>query len=66
MIKPQPTANESARLRTLQLHHVLDTAEEKSFDDLTRLAAIICGVPISLVSLVDRDRQWSGESLRRR
>ena len=28
------------------------------FDDLTQLAAQICDVPISVVSLVDADRQW--------
>jgi len=28
------------------------------FDDLTRLAARICGVPIALVSFVDKEWQW--------
>lgn len=37
---------------------ILDTLEEQSYDDLTRLAALICDVPVSLVSLVDKDRQW--------
>ena len=31
---------------------------EQEFDDLSRLAAMICGTPIALVSLVDADRQW--------
>lgn len=42
----------------LQLYRVLDTTCEKAFDDLTKLAATICEVPISLVSLVDQERQW--------
>ena len=57
MRAPLPES-EDHRLRTLRLHHILDTAAEKSFDDLTRLAATICDVPISLISLVDESRQW--------
>lgn len=36
----------------------MDTAAEKYYDDLTRLAASICDSPISLISLVDESRQW--------
>jgi len=50
--------NEKERLKTLRLYNILDTAAEKTFDDLTRLAATICEAPISLVSLVDEKRQW--------
>lgn len=50
--------SEPLRLDTLRLYKILDTANEQAFDDLTRLAATICGVPISLVSLVDENRQW--------
>lgn len=50
--------NETERLKALQAYEVLDTAEEKSFDELTALAATICQKPISLVSLVDNQRQW--------
>lgn len=42
----------------LRLYDILDTASEKAFDDLTRLAASICQTPMSLVSLVDDKRQW--------
>ncbi len=51
-------ADESARLVDLQSYDILDSLPESAFDDLTRLAAHICGTPISLVSLVDSDRQW--------
>jgi PAS domain S-box-containing protein len=50
--------NEAARLETLQRYGVLDTLPEQEFDDLSRLASMICGTPIALVSLVDANRQW--------
>ena len=51
-------ADEKERLAALHSYHILDTAEEKDFDDLTTLAAAICQTPIALISLVDQDRQW--------
>ena len=50
--------NEPERLAKLFDYNVLDTLEEKEYDELTRLAAFICDTPIALISLVDRDRQW--------
>jgi signal transduction histidine kinase/GAF domain-containing protein/CheY-like chemotaxis protein len=49
---------EDARLEALRQYHILDTAPEESFDGLTLLAAYICEMPISLISLLDKDRQW--------
>jgi hypothetical protein len=49
---------ELERLNTLRGYGILDTRPEDRFDDLTRLAALICGTPISLISLVDQDWQW--------
>ena len=37
---------------------MLDSAPEKEFDDIVMLASTLCDVPVSLVSLVDRERQW--------
>jgi PAS domain S-box-containing protein len=57
-MKARPPENETARLDALQRYAILDTFPEQEFDDLSRLAALICGTPIAMVSLVDADRQW--------
>lgn len=55
---PIATTREEARLAALHRYDILDTPPEEDFDDLVRLAAQICEVPIALISLVDRDRLW--------
>lgn len=54
---PKPL-NEEERLAVLEGYRVLDTPAEEAFDDVVALAAAIVDVPVALVSLVDRDRQW--------
>ncbi len=49
---------EEVRLRALHGSGVLDTSVEREYDDITELAAFICGTPISLISFVDKERQW--------
>jgi signal transduction histidine kinase/CheY-like chemotaxis protein len=51
-------ANEAERLRSLQLYDILDSLPEKSFDEITLLAAHICECPIATVSIIDENRQW--------
>lgn len=54
-----PTANsERARQHTLDRYHALDTLPSTVYDDLVALAAAVCGTPIAVVSLIDRERQW--------
>lgn len=51
-------SNETERLRSLAELGVLDSAPEREFDALVQAAALVCGVPVSLISLIDTDRQW--------
>src|SRR5688500_20224892 len=51
-------ANEDTRLEALRELEILDTPPEEEYDDLALIASEICGTPISMFSLVDRDRQW--------
>ena len=63
MQKPDVPEDEEARLRDLISLDILDTPPEERFDRLTRMAKKLFGVPISLVSLVDEDRQWFKSSI---
>ena len=49
---------EEERLAALEKMDVLDTGPEQAFDDLTLLAAHICGTPMAAITFVDADRQW--------
>ncbi|AIE86417.1 GAF domain-containing hybrid sensor histidine kinase/response regulator [Fimbriimonas ginsengisoli] len=50
--------NERERLAALREYGVLDTPRELAYDDLVKLAASICRVPIAAMTFVDEDRQW--------
>jgi signal transduction histidine kinase len=50
--------DDSLRLAALQRTNLLDSPPEEAFDRLTRLASKILHVPVSLVSLVDNERQY--------
>lgn len=50
--------HEAERLAALRSYGILDTLPEREYDDITRLASVICDAPVSLISLLDRDRQW--------
>lgn len=50
--------DETHRLQALQSLALLDSEQEPDFDDVARLGSALFDVPTSLVSLIDRDRQW--------
>jgi len=49
---------EKNRLDALRAYSILDTLPDDDYDNLTAIASEICGTPISLISLLDNDRQW--------
>lgn len=50
--------DEEKRLAAVHSLGLLDTAAEERFDRHARIAAAALDMPIALVTLVDRDRQW--------
>jgi PAS domain S-box-containing protein len=51
-------ANDAERLRALHALDEVDSKPEAAFDALVNAASEVCKTPISLLSLVDRERQW--------
>lgn len=58
MKKPVMPSNEQERINALRAINILDTAAEERFDRVTRLAKRVFNIGISLVSLIDTNRQW--------
>ena len=58
MIKPAVPINEEFRLKQLWDYSILNSAPEQDFDFITSLASQLSKTSISLISLVDEDRQW--------
>ena len=57
-MKAELPINEILRLKALHDLAILDTPREQNFDDIAQVAMQVCDVPIAVVSLVDKDRQW--------
>jgi len=55
--------DEDQRLAALREYEILDTDAEKEYDEIVRLAAHICGVPIAGISFLDAGRQWFKASI---
>ncbi len=50
--------NESSRLESLRSFRVLGTSHEQVFDDIARLAALICDAPVAVIAFIDEQRVW--------
>jgi GAF domain-containing protein len=50
--------NESPRLESLRNFRILGTSCEQVFDDIARLAAIVCDAPVAVIAFIDEQRVW--------
>lgn len=57
VVNPIP-ANEEKRVKALKNYDLFNALSEQEFNRITRLAALICETPISLIGLIDENRQW--------
>lgn len=55
---PKLPANEQQRLEILKEYHLLDTAPEVDYDNITKLISTICEAPISLITILDKERNF--------
>ena len=51
-------ANESGRLEALRRYAILNTVPEVGYDEITELAAQICGCPVAVIGFVDEAQDW--------
>lgn len=58
MTFPEFPENEAARIAELKKYKLLDTFSENDFDNITKLVAAICEVPIALITLLDLERNF--------
>ncbi|MBX2881454.1 MAG: EAL domain-containing protein [Granulosicoccus sp.] len=50
--------DESVRLKALRELDIMDTPPDPHLDAVVKTAALVCDVPISLITLLDEERQW--------
>ena len=58
MIIPEMPSNEPQRLLAVSEYHLIDTLPEIDYDNITKLVSRICNVPISLITLLNQDRNF--------
>ena len=57
-MKAQEHPRQVERLAQLRHYEILDTPREEEFEEIARLAADICDVPVAVINFIDEDRQW--------
>ena len=60
---PAIPQNEEQRLNALKSYRILDTLPEDDYDSITRLAALICNMPIAFINIIDNDRSFLKSTL---
>jgi signal transduction histidine kinase len=58
MPPPQIPPNDRLRLKELYEYGVLDTNDEAEFNDIVAMASRICETSMSVISLIDAEREW--------
>ncbi|MBX6366331.1 MAG: GAF domain-containing protein [Rhodospirillales bacterium] len=54
----EPSESEAMRLSALRSYAILDTGPELAYDEITELAAQICGCPVAVIGFIDETRDW--------
>jgi signal transduction histidine kinase len=57
-MEPRRHSDEGRRVAALRAYDILDTPREEEFDEVVRVVSAICGTPISVINLIDSERQW--------
>lgn len=52
------TTYEEERINELKTFRISYSEQEKKLDKIVKIASLICNVPIALITIIDKDRQW--------
>ena len=58
MISPNLPINEKERQEAVNKYKNLDGLSNETYDNITSLVASICDVPVSLISIIDKNRNY--------
>ncbi|MCW5737082.1 MAG: GAF domain-containing sensor histidine kinase [Enhydrobacter sp.] len=57
-MEASPHIAEDRRVAALRSYGILDTPREEEFDAIVEVVSTICRAPISVINLIDKERQW--------